>query len=125
MVKIVLKKQIKGRRFPKPFSFLSRPDRFVDKAYTVPFINGYAAISTEKIERLIQKTNTGEAFTNDDYRACLEWFCKVFGDQFTPEELAEGYPANTLIKDIFTVYLSLQTDVFEKLTMFPIPPTVM
>jgi len=63
MVKIVLKKQIKGRRFPKPFSFLSRPDRFVDKAYTVPFINGYAAISTEKIERLIQKTNS--AFFTD------------------------------------------------------------
>jgi hypothetical protein len=123
MTTITLTKKIEGRKFKRPFSWLSTPDRIVKKQYQVPYINGRALRNSDVVASLIEKARKGEAFTPAEVDNCCEWFCGLFQNQFTADELLDGYDVDALMPDIFAAYMAVSSGTMKVLTEFPIPPT--
>ena len=57
-----------------------------------------------------------------DLDALVNWFCLMFGRQFTAEEVYEYYPADRLITDIALCVLAVQQRVSGALKAFPTIP---
>ncbi len=123
MIKITLKKLIQGRKYPRPFSFLSTKDKYIDKTYEIPFFRGVALRKCKEIGDLTEKAKSGEAFTSEEFDKCVEWFCLLFDNKFTTDDLLNGYPSDQLMPDIFAAYFAMQAGVLRAFTEFPIPPT--
>jgi hypothetical protein len=123
MTTIKLTQKIEGRKVKRPFSFLSTPDRIATKQYQVPYINGRALRNSDVVAALIDKARNGEAFAPEEVDACCEWFCGLFQNQFTVDELLDGYEADSLMPDIFAAYMAVASGTMKVLTEFPIPPT--
>ena len=49
----------------------------------------------------------------------VKWFCLVFGNQFTPDELLDGYPVDRLMHDIALTLMAVQTQTTSILSEFP------
>ena len=52
----------------------------------------------------------------------VKWFCIVFGNQFTPDEMYDNYPADRLMHDIALALMAVQTQTTEVLDGFPTKP---
>ena len=122
MTTITLTKKIEGRKLKRPFSWLSIPDRIVKKQYQVPYINGRTLRNSDAVAALIEKARNGDAFMPDEVDACCEWFCGLFQNQFTMDELLDGYDVDALMPDIFAAYMAVINSTTKVLTEFPIPP---
>ena len=48
-----------------------------------------------------------------------KWFCLLFGNQFTPDDVLDGYPVDRLMHDIALVLMAVQTQTTEILDEFP------
>ena len=55
----------------------------------------------------------------DVYDALVKWFCLVFGNQFTPDDVYDHYPADQMVTDIVTAMLAVQAQTTEVLDSFP------
>ena len=53
----------------------------------------------------------------------VKWFCVLFGNQFTPDEVYDHYPADRLMVDIPVALMAVQTATTEALSEFPMKPT--
>ena len=103
------------------------------KAYTVDFITGRALREMEpaakvygKIVALSQAALKGETIQNDDQISIPEamdvmirWFCILFGNQFTPDEVLDYYPVDRLMHDIARALMAVQTQTTGVLDEFP------
>ncbi len=49
----------------------------------------------------------------------IRWFCLLFNNQFTPDDVLENYPVDRLMTDIVTALLAVQTQTTSVLTGFP------
>ncbi|MEG2357108.1 MAG: hypothetical protein RSC40_09135 [Clostridia bacterium] len=49
----------------------------------------------------------------------VKWFCILFGNQFTPDEMYDHYPADRLMHDIALALMAVQTQTTEVLDGFP------
>ncbi len=47
------------------------------------------------------------------------WFCLLFGNQFTPDDVLDGYPVDRLMHDIALALMAVQTQTTEILDEFP------
>ena len=54
----------------------------------------------------------------------VKWFCILFGNQFTPDEVYDNYPADRLMHDIALALMAVQTQTTEVLDTFPTIPVV-
>ncbi|MBQ8973309.1 MAG: hypothetical protein IJ074_09565 [Clostridia bacterium] len=54
----------------------------------------------------------------------VKWFCILFGNQFTPDEVYDNYPADRLMYDIALALMAVQTQTMEGLDTFPTIPAV-
>ena len=54
----------------------------------------------------------------------VKWFCILFGNQFTPDEMYDNYPADRLMHDIALALMAVQTQTTEVLDTFPTIPVV-
>ncbi|MBR2601153.1 MAG: hypothetical protein IKE08_00520, partial [Clostridia bacterium] len=52
----------------------------------------------------------------------VKWFCILFGNQFTPDEVYDHYPADRLMHDIALALMAVQTQTTEVLDSFPTIP---
>ena len=52
----------------------------------------------------------------------VKWFCILFGNQFTPDEMYDYYPADRLMHDIALAIMAVQTQTTEVLDSFPTKP---
>ena len=53
-------------------------------------------------------------------RFCIDpWFCLVFGNQFTPDDLLDNYPVDRLMHDIALTLMAVQTQTTSILSEFP------
>ena len=93
-----------------------------EKSYQVPFISGRALTEMDMAEPAFKKANRNEKPTRDDLQNCLEWFCILFRNQFTVDDLVDGYPAGDLLPDIFAAYMTMTSGAIKALTDFPLPP---
>ena len=49
----------------------------------------------------------------------IKWFCLLFQNQFTPDELLDGYPVDRLMHDIAFALMAVQTQTTNVLESFP------
>ena len=46
-------------------------------------------------------------------------FCLLFGNQFSPDDVLDGYPVDRLMHDIALALMAVQTQTTEILSQFP------
>ena len=49
----------------------------------------------------------------------IRWFCLLFGNQFTSDDVLDGYPVDRLMHDIALALMAVQTQTTEILSEFP------
>lgn len=101
--------------------------------YTVDFVSGRALREMEpaakmyaKIVAISSAAVKGEALPEaeslniaDAMDVMIRWFCVLFGNQFTPDEVLDGYPVDRLMHDIALALMAVQTQTTEILDEFP------
>lgn len=109
-----------------------------EKKYSVDFISGRALREMEpaakmysRIVRIAQAATSGEEIPEDDKVSIPEaldvmvhWFCILFGNKFTPDEVYDNYPNDRLVHDLALALMAVQTQTTEVLDAFPTNPTV-
>lgn len=104
-----------------------------DKTYHVDFVTGralreiepamkvYRQIS-EQSERVVKGENIPleeQINIQEAMDVMMKWFCLVFQNQFTVEEMLDGYPVDLLMHDIALTLLAVQSQTTEVLDEFP------
>ena len=103
------------------------------KKYTVDFISGRALREMEPAakmySRIVAISNAalrGEQIDEKDQMSISEatdvmvhWFCILFGNQFTPDDVYDGYPVDRMMHDIALALMAVQTQTTEILNEFP------
>ena len=101
--------------------------------YTVDFISGRALREMEPAARmygrvvaLSQAAVKGEQVSQeqqisipDAMDVMIQWFCLLFGNQFTPDEVLDGYPVDRLMHDIALALMAVQAQTTDVLDEFP------
>ena len=104
-----------------------------DKKYAVDFISGRAMREMEpaakmsaKIVALSNAAVKGEEIpqeqqisVTDAIDVMIRWFCLLFGNQFSPDDVLDGYPVDRLMHDIALALMAVQTQTTEILSQFP------
>ena len=104
-----------------------------DRKYTVDFITGRALREMEpaakvygKIVSLSQAALKGEDISSgeplsipDAMDVMIRWFCLLFGNQFTPDDVLDYYPVDRLMHDITLALMAVQTQTTGVLSEFP------
>lgn len=107
------------------------------KKYVVDFISGRALREMEPASRMYgqmvristdategkdiseEKVTVAEALD-----VMVKWFCILFANQFSPDEMYDQYPADRLMHDIALALMAVQTQTTEVLNSFPTKPAV-
>ena len=101
--------------------------------YIVDFISGRALREMEPAakmySRIVAISNAavkGEAIPENDQvkvdeamDVMVRWFCILFGNQFTPDDVLDGYPVDRLMHDIALALMAVQSQTTEILSEFP------
>ena len=104
-----------------------------DKTYTVDFISGRALREMEpaakmygKIVAIANAAAKGESVPEDEnitiqdaMDEMIRWFCLLFGNQFTLDDVLDGYPVDRLMHDLALALMAVQTQTTEVLSEFP------
>ena len=107
-----------------------------DKKYSVDFITGRALRELEpalsmysKIVQVSAAAMKGETAPeaeelkiSEAMDVMLKWFCILFQNQFTPDEVYDGYPSDRLMVDIPVALMAVQTATTQVLSEFPMKP---
>ena len=104
-----------------------------EKKYTVDFISGRALREMEPAAKMYGKIvaisnaalkgetvpDTEQLTINDAMDVMIKWFCLLFQNQFTPDEVLDGYPVDRLMHDIALALMAVQSQTTEILSDFP------
>ena len=104
-----------------------------DKKYSVDFVSGRALREMEpaakmygKVVRVSELAAKGEPIPDeskftiaDAMDTMVRWFCVLFQNQFTPDDVLDGYPADRLMHDLAIALLAVQTQTTDVLSEFP------
>ncbi len=106
-----------------------------DKKYSVDFISGRALREMEPASKMYGKLAalsraavdgqdvSGEKLTIPEaLDTMVKWFCILFGNQFSPDDIYDHYPADRLMHDIALAIMAVQTQTTEVLDSFPTKP---
>ena len=108
------------------------------KKYTMDFVTGRALReiddAADMYRRLVKITTdasegkdvSGETLTvREAMDVMVKWFCLLFGNQFTPDDMYDHYPADRIMHDISTAIMAVQTQTTSVLAEFPTKPAAM
>ncbi len=101
--------------------------------YTVEFVSGRALREIEPAAkmygRIVALSNAaikGEMPADADQLSVadamdemIKWFCILFGNQFTPDDVLDKYPVDRLMHDIALALMAVQTQTTNILDEFP------
>ena len=104
-----------------------------EKKYTVDYITGRALREMEpaakmyaKIVAVANAAAKGETVPEEQQftipeamDVMIRWFCLLFGNQFSPDDVLDGYPVDRLMHDIALALMAVQTQTTEILSQFP------
>lgn len=104
-----------------------------DKKYTIDFVNGRALREMEPAAKMYGRivalsnaalkgdtsADTGELSIADAMDVMIRWFCILFGNQFTPDDVLDHYPVDRLMHDIALALMAVQTQTTSILNDFP------
>ena len=103
------------------------------KKYSVDFVSGRVLREIEpalkmygRIVAISTAAEKGEITPDADKLTLAEamdvmvkWFCILFGNQFTPDEVYDGYPADRIINDITQALIAVEAQTTEGLSEIP------
>ena len=104
-----------------------------DKKYTVDFVSGRALREIEpamkmytRISAISEAAVKGEEIENPDnltipdaLDVMIRWFCLLFNNQFTPDDVLDNYPVDRLMHDIVIALFAVQAQTTDVLSSFP------
>ena len=103
-----------------------------DKKYTIDYVTGRALREMEPAAKMYAKivavSNAavkGEAVETDGLTigeamdVMIKWFCVLFGNQFTADDVLDLYPVDRLMHDIALALMAVQTQTTSILNEFP------
>ena len=106
-----------------------------DKKYSVDFISGRALREMEpaskmygRLVALSKAAVEGQDVSNEKLTipealdTMVKWFCILFGNQFSVDDVYDHYPADRLMHDIALAIMAVQTQTTEVLDSFPTKP---
>ena len=106
-----------------------------DKKYSVDFISGRALREMEpaskmygKLVALSKAAVEGHDVSDEKLTipealdTMVKWFCILFGNQFSVDDVYDHYPADRLMHDIARAIMAVQTQATEVLDSFPTKP---
>ena len=106
-----------------------------DKKYSVDFISGRALREMEpaskmygRLVALSKAAVEGQDVSNEQLTipealdTMVRWFCILFGNQFSVDDVYDHYPADRLMHDIALAIMAVQTQTTEVLDAFPTKP---
>ena len=105
----------------------------LDKKYTIDFVSGRALRELEpavtmyaKVVHISELAAKGQEIPDDAkfmiseaMDVMVKWFCVLFQNQFTPDEVLDGYPVDRLMHDIALAIMAVQTQTTDVLSDFP------
>ena len=102
------------------------------KKYTMDFVTGRALREIDEAadmyRRLVQITTdasegkdmSGETLTvREAMDVMVKWFCLLFNNQFTPDDVLDNYPVDRLMHDIVIALFAVQAQTTDVLASFP------
>ena len=103
------------------------------KEYRIDFVAGRALREIEPAVKMYSRVaaisnaamNGGDVSDADQITVAeamdvmIRWFCLLFQNQFTPDELLDGYPVDRLMHDISFAMMAVQTQTTQILSSFP------
>ena len=104
-----------------------------NQKYSVDFVTGRVLREMEpaskmyaKVVHLAQAAAKGEPISDDEkftipeaMDTMVRWFCLLFKNQFTPDDMLDNYPADQLMHDIAFALMAVQTQTTSVLSEFP------
>ena len=102
-----------------------------DRKFTLDYVTGRTLREIDpalkmyaRIARVSSAAQSGEPVEDDTTIAealdvMARWFCLLFKNQFTVDELYDAYPADRLMHDIVLALLAVQAQTTEVLSEFP------
>ena len=104
-----------------------------EKKYHIDFVSGRALRELEpaakmyaRIVAISNAATKGEEIGEESQLSISEamdvmvhWFCLVFGNQFSPDELLDNYPVDRLMHDIALTLMAVQAQTTDILKDFP------
>ena len=103
--------------------------------YSVDFISGRALREMEPASKMYgrlvalskaavegQDVSTEQLTIPEALDTMVKWFCILFGNQFSPDDVYDHYPADRLMHDIALAIMAVQTQTTEVLDSFPTKP---
>lgn len=103
------------------------------KEYRIDFVAGRALREIEPAVKMYSRVaaisnaamNGGDVSDADQITVAeamdvmIKWFCLLFQNQFTQDELLDGYPVDRLMHDISFAMMAVQTQTTQILSSFP------
>ena len=103
------------------------------KKYSVDYISGRALREMEpaakmysQLVRIANAAARGEVVSEENQITIptamdemIRWFCILFNNQFTPDDVLDGSPVDRLMHDIALALMAVQTQTTEILDEFP------
>ena len=104
-----------------------------DKKHSIDFVSGRALREMEpashmytKVVHLSEMAAQGQTIPEDAkftvadaMDTMIRWFCILFQNQFTPDEVLDNYPVDRLMHDIALALMAVQAQVTDVLSEFP------
>ncbi len=101
--------------------------------YTVDFVSGRALREIEPAAKMYGRivalsnaaikgempADTDQLSVADAMDEMIKWFCILFGNQFTPDDVLDKYPVDRLMHDIALALMAVQTQTTNILDEFP------
>ena len=92
------------------------------KKYTMDFVTGRALREIDeaanmylRLARITEDATTGKDVSSETLTVreamdtMVKWFCLLFNNQFTPDDMYDYYPADRIMHDISTAIMAVQT----------------
>ena len=106
------------------------------KKYTMDFVTGRALREIDeaanmylRLMKISQAAVSGEDVGDETLTireamdVMVKWFCLLFGNQFSPDDVYDYYPSDRIMHDVSTAILAVQTQATSALSEFPTKPT--
>ena len=106
-----------------------------DKKFSVDFITGRALREMEPASKMYgrlvalskaavegQDVSDEQLTIPEALDTMVRWFCILFGNQFSVDDVYDHYPADRLMHDIALAIMAVQTQTTEVLDSFPTKP---
>lgn len=104
-----------------------------DKKYSIDFVSGRALRELEpaaqmygRVVRLSELAAKGQAIPEDAkftiadaMDTMIRWFCILFQNQFSPDDVLDNYPVDRLMHDIAMALMAVQAQTTDVLSEFP------